>query len=219
MFTHYNGKFQKEVVIIHPGEFYATGEDKIISTVLGSCVAVAFHDRRLKLSGLNHFMLVANSRGAEKAAQSDAERRLFLSESGKYGMYAMELVINEMIKQGSRRRDLVAKVFGGGHVLRLGQNTGKAQMGGRAGNVQGLGSVSSNNVEFALSYLETEGIPIETADVGGTTARKILVFAPTFKVLLKRITGNLITEVKEEETEYLQRLERERAKRSEPTIF
>lgn len=209
MFTHFNGKFQKEVVIIHPGEYYATGEDKIISTVLGSCVGVAFHDRRLKRSGLNHFMLAQDSR--EQQAGD-----VLLTESGKYGMYAMELVINEMIKQGSRRGDLVAKVFGGGQVLR----------GARAKPIdcnqpgaQSFGNVSCKNIDFAMTYLETEGIPIETADVGGTAGRKILVFATTFKVLLKRITGTLITDVKAEENEYMQRLKKEQVEASEPTFF
>jgi chemotaxis protein CheD len=185
-----------EVAIIHPGEFFATQDDVIISTVLGSCISVAFFDRVRHFGGLNHFMLPGNA---------NAKEGFYLTESGKYGMFAMELLINELIKQGARKDALVAKVFGGGHVLK--NATGTA-----------VGSVPQGNIEFALKYLETEKIPIESSDIGGYEARKIFFFPRTNKILLKRITGKLITSVEAEEEEYLEKIRKEAEKKKKENI-
>jgi chemotaxis protein CheD len=196
MYRHYNSKFKRDVVIIHPGEFFASGDDMIISTVLGSCIAVAFYDAGRKIGGLNHFMLPA-------AIRSES---FLMTESGKYGMFAMELVINEMLKLGARREHIKAKVFGGGHVLRTSQNH--------------EATIPQSNINFAFNYLETEGISVESSDVGGTAARKIFLFPQNFRILLKRITGNLVTDVEKEEKEYLQTIRTKKtAKPSEPTLF
>lgn len=195
MNTHFSTRFQKDIVILHPGEFFATGEDVMISTVLGSCIAVAFFDARNRIGGLNHFMLPGNLRN----------ETFYLTESGKYGMFAMELVINEMLKLGTRRSDLTAKVFGGAHVLRT--------------SPDGSASVPRGNVEFAFQYLKTEKITIDASDVGGTAARKIFFDPRTSKVLVKRITGALITDVAQEERKYLEKIKKDKDKPSEPTLF
>jgi chemotaxis protein CheD len=195
MYRHFNSKFQKNVTILHPGEYYASSEDEIISTVLGSCIAVALYDPMKRVGGLNHFML--------PGALDDNGK--LMSETGKYGVFAMEFLINELMKLGSKRQDLVAKVFGGGHVLR--------------GSELHVSRVPEGNIEFAYTYLNTEKITVESADVGGTTARKIFFYPQTFKVLLKRITGTLITSVEHEEEEYLRKLREERAKKHSATFF
>ncbi|TVR87352.1 MAG: chemotaxis protein CheD [Spirochaetaceae bacterium] len=182
-------------MILHPGEFYASGEDLIISTVLGSCIAVVFYDPVRRIGAMNHFMLPGTQR----------DDGYFDTEGGKYGMYAMELAINEMLKLGARREQLRCKVFGGAHVLR--------------GGPSNEASVPQNNINFAFNYLETERINVESSDVGGTVARKVLLFPQTFKVLLKRITGTLITDVEKEEKDYLRRIKTESKKPSEPTLF
>jgi chemotaxis protein CheD len=196
VYQHYNGKFGKQVYIIHPGEYYASDEPILISTVLGSCVAVALYDAQRRLGGLNHFMLPG----------SLDKQSFMMSETGKYGMFAMELLINELIKHGARKERLRAKVFGGGHVL---QND--------AGD---NGGVPQSNIEFAFEYLKTENIPVETSDVGGTVGRKIFLDPQTFKVMLKRITGRLIVDVEKEEEEYLEQLRKRRQKRrGDVTLF
>ncbi len=197
MHTHYNSRLQKNVVIIHPGEYYATGEDMYISTVLGSCIAVAFHDAKKGLGGLNHFMLPGSL---------DKEDYI-LSESGKYGMYAMELVINDLLKLGASRQNLRAKVFGGGHVL-------SASIGDNDG-------VPKSNITFAFEYLRMEGFPVDSSDVGGTIARKIFFDPRTSRVLLKRITGKLVVDVEKEEEDYLEKIRKKEEKktRGEPTFF
>ena len=196
MYRHFNPKFQSDVVIIHPGEYYATDEETIISTILGSCVAVAFFDSQVKVGGLNHFMLPGSVEGS----------RGFNQESAKYGLYAMEILINELLKKGASKRNLIAKVFGGGHVL----------------HASTAGNVPRSNVEFALEFLKTEGIPVKASDVGGIQARKLFYYPVTSKVLLKRITSTtMVHEVEEEETEYLERIRKERnaKKKGEVTLF
>jgi len=196
MYRHFNNKLQSEVTIIHPGEYYATADDTIISTILGSCVAVALYDGSARVGGLNHFMLP----GAIEA------HRGFNQESAKYGLYAMEILINELFKLGANKRNLIAKVFGGGHVL----------------HASTAGNVPRSNVEFAMEFLQTEGIPIKASDVGGTQARKVFFYPASSKVLLKRITATtMVHEVEEEETEYLKKIreERNRKKKGEVTLF
>jgi chemotaxis protein CheD len=191
MYTHFNQRFQRDIVIIHPGEYYATTDDIIISTVLGSCIAVALHDATTGLSGLNHFMLPGELH----------TQQFFAEESGRYGMYAMELLINDMLKAGARKDRLVAKVFGGGHVLSTTQ-----------------GNIPDSNIAFAMSFLETERIPIASQDVGGTDARKIFFFVKTARVLLKRFGGQKTAPVEREEKEYLTRISRGQKKRETPDV-
>jgi chemotaxis protein CheD len=196
VYQHYNGKFGKQVYIIHPGEYFASADSILISTVLGSCVGVALYDPRAALGGLNHFMLPGSL---------DTQSFMF-SETGKYGMFAMELLINELIKMGARKDRLRAKVFGGGHVLR--------------NEVGRDGGVPQSNIRFAFEYLETERIPVETSDVGGTVGRKIFLDPQTFRVMLKRITGKLIVDVEKEEEEYLESLRSRPTKRKgDVTLF
>lgn len=181
MFRHRLSQFDKEVVTIHPGEYYLTAEDTIISTVLGSCVAVAIYDSEAGIGGLNHFMLPGEL----------VRDELIRSPNAKYGMYAMELLINDLMKQGVQRGKMRAKVFGGGAVLRI---------------KEGKTSIPRSNIDFAFEYLSKERIPVLASDVGGREPRKIFFFARTGKVLLKRIAGSLATLVEMEEENYLERI-------------
>jgi len=180
----YDVRLEEDVVNLLPGEFGATAEARIYSTVLGSCVAVALYDARARVGGMNHFMLPGVIE----------ERRFYLSESGRYGMYAMELLINEVIKCGGNRKALVAKVLGGGSVL---QSVGFASR------------IPENNVNFALDYLGAEKIPIASRHVGGNFGRKIYFFAVTGRVLLRRLGRESAAPVGKEESEYLIRARKE----------
>lgn len=172
--------FDREIVTIRPGDYYATLEDKIISTVLGSCVSVGLFDEDAKAGGLNHFMLPRSGGGA---AEPDA----------KFGLYAMDLLIKSLVRLGARKAALKAKVFGGGAVLRF------AGEGGR---------IPKGNIEFAYEYLCGEGIPIVASDVGGVEPRRILFFARTGKALLKRISDPLVALEEAEEERYLEGLKK-----------
>jgi len=184
VYTHRLSCFEQSIVTIHPGEYYTSREDIIIATVLGSCVSVSFWDQRLRQGGINHFMLPGNL----------DDEDMIKSRNAKYGMFAIELLYNELLKAGSRKTDISAKVFGGASVLRLGSGPTK---------------VPRDNVEFAVAFLRKENIPIVANDTGGILPRKIFFFAQTGKVLLKRICGTLSTAVEREEEAYLDKIQRE----------
>jgi chemotaxis protein CheD len=191
LFRHSVSSFEQELITIHPGEYFATKNDTIISTVLGSCIAVGIFDGGAGTGGLNHFMLPGES----------AKLDFIRSPDAKYGMYAMELLINDLMKLGARRGELKAKVFGGGTVLRL--------------SVGNASKIPGNNIEFAFEYLRKEGIPVLASDVGGQEPRKIFFFARTGKVLLKRIAGKVADLAEKDEERYLNGL---RTQKKEGTI-
>lgn len=174
--------FPVPVVTLHPGEYFSTREDLVLSTVLGSCVAVALFDPDSGIGGLNHFMLPGSV---------DMIRPL-LSDSARYGMYAMELLINDMLKKGARKQDLRAKVFGAASLLEF--------SGGSAGRI------SDSNIRFTFSYLKGEGIPVLSRDVGGDLPRKIFFYSRTGKVLLKRIPRTRLTAIRREESGFLEEI-------------
>jgi chemotaxis protein CheD len=99
-FFYYNAHFGSDAVKLLPGEYFVHHEDMLLLTTLGSCIAVCLWDRQARVGGMNHFMLPDNS-----------------AESGRYGPFAMEMLINALMKQGAQRMTLEAKVFGGAHVL------------------------------------------------------------------------------------------------------
>ncbi|MCD4748932.1 MAG: chemotaxis protein CheD [Thermoanaerobaculales bacterium] len=171
-----------ERVVIEPGEFHTASDDRVICTVLGSCVSVCLKDSTGPLAGMNHFML-------PDAVSKDA---LFSSESGRYGINAMELLITELQQRGARRQDLVAKVFGGGHML----------------DIDGSASrIPTSNLTFAISYLKEEGIPILSKDVGGRWARRIAFHTRTNEVAVSRFVRKAV-DVAHLENNYRRRIRR-----------
>ncbi|MCX7024423.1 MAG: hypothetical protein NT080_07375 [Spirochaetes bacterium] len=174
--------FDREVVMIHPGEWYASGDEIVIGTVLGSCVSVALYDRVRGVGGLNHFMLPGEER-----------HPIEKSDGARFGMFAMDLLINGLMKLGSSRAALQAKIFGGAAIL---------TMGGTA-----VGMIGDQNIRFAIEYLEGDGIPIVASDVGGLQARKLFLFPKTGKVLMKRFGKDTADLVAIEEKEYIAKVE------------
>ena len=104
-FFWYETNFSNEAVKVLPGEYFVFNEDILIMTTLGSCIAACLWDRQAKVGGMNHFML------PDGAGQDST------NSSGRYGSFAMELLINEMMKMGAQRSSMEAKVFGGGQVI------------------------------------------------------------------------------------------------------
>ena len=148
--------FQYDAVKVLPGEYFVSSEDLVIMTVLGSCIAACIWDGRARVGGINHFMLPDGDGG---------------EGSGRYGSFAMELLINEMLKLGARRETMQAKVFGGGQVM-----AGFTTM-----------NVGERNTKFVLDYLATERIPIVSQDVLDIHPRKVCFFPVTGKALVKRL--------------------------------
>ncbi|MDE1997756.1 MAG: chemoreceptor glutamine deamidase CheD [Burkholderiales bacterium] len=156
-FFFYDAHFQAEAVKVLPGEYFVFNEDVLIMTTLGSCIATCLWDRQAKIGGMNHFMLPDNGGGA--------------SDSGRYGSFAMELLINEMLKMGASRLTLEAKVFGGGAVI-SGMNTI---------------NVGERNTAFVMDYLKLERIPVVSKDVLEIYPRKVCFFPHSGKAMVKRL--------------------------------
>lgn len=154
-FFFHDQHFKYNAAKVLPGEYFVAQEDLVIQTVLGSCIAACIWDSRLRIGGMNHFMLPEG--GGDT--------------SGRYGSYAMELLINELVKMGSSRDYMQAKVFGGGAVI-----AGMTSM-----------NVGERNTKFVLDYLATERIPIVSKDVMDIYPRKVVFFPVTGKAMVKRL--------------------------------
>lgn len=155
--------------VVQPGEYVVSKGDIVISTLLGSCVAACLFDPVEQVIGMNHFLL-ANKRYARKKTP------VLESKPGRYGMHAMELLVNDMLKVGAKRRNIRAKVFGGSNVL-----PGVSD----DDNFYAVGSVNSR---FVLEYLKQEKIPVIAQDLNGEHGRVIYFQSSDYSVLVKRIS-------------------------------
>ncbi|GGY63116.1 putative chemoreceptor glutamine deamidase CheD 1 [Cellvibrio zantedeschiae] len=178
--TYYDRHFEKDAVKILPGEYYVTKSDKLIVTVLGSCVAVCLRDKINNCGGMNHFLL-PNDGSVETG---------LLTESARYGVYAMEILINHLLKLGAQRNRLEAKVFGGGNVL-----PGMT-----------INNVGQRNAEFVLDYLHNESIPVVAKDLLDQFPRKVYFFSHTGKVMVKKLKSVHNTTIMDRESEYRMRV-------------
>ncbi|ASU38260.1 chemotaxis protein CheD [Herbaspirillum sp. meg3] len=158
--VYYDRTFDCDAAKILPGEYYFTHKDMMIVTVLGSCVSACIRDRVTGIGGMNHFMLPDSGDGDSP-----------ISASMRYGTYAMEILINDVLKAGARRENLEAKVFGGGNVLR----------GFIAINV------GERNAQFVRDYLKAENIRVVAEDLNDIWPRKVYFFPRTGKVLVKKL--------------------------------
>lgn len=132
----------RRTITVVQGEFAVSSDaSSVMSTVLGSCISVCLCDPVTGIGGMNHFLLAM----ARDGGGGDL----------KYGVNAMELLINRMLRQGAVRDRMQAKVFGGARMTPHGQDIG------------------GSNAAFALDFLAQEGIPVSAKSVGGTAARRI----------------------------------------------
>ncbi|HXE50104.1 MAG TPA: chemoreceptor glutamine deamidase CheD [Ramlibacter sp.] len=177
---YFDRDFKLEAVKILPGQYHAASGPVGMSTVLGSCISTCLWDPALRIGGMNHFMLPGDNGTATSP----------VTKSARFGVYAMELVINDMLKLGAERRRLVAKVFGGGRLLR---GFGTLDVGGR-------------NCAFVLEFLKTEGIPVLAQDLLDNYPRKVHFSPESGKVLLKKLDRMRDHTVERQELEYLRSL-------------
>jgi chemotaxis protein CheD len=156
---YFDRQFQRDAVKLLPGEFFTTGEDVALVTVLGSCISACIHDPEAQIGGMNHFMLPASELDGIAGA------------SARYGSFAMELLVNDLLKLGARRQRLEAKIFGGGQVL------------------PGFSSnhVGARNVAFIRQYLSTERIFVAAEDLGDIYARKVCFLPHSGQAFMRRI--------------------------------
>ncbi|MHB9102233.1 MAG: chemoreceptor glutamine deamidase CheD [Sulfuricella sp.] len=178
---YYDRHFETEAAKIMPGEYYVTTRDMLVVTVLGSCVSACLRDKTDGIGGMNHFML----------PHRDNDPRNPVSTSARYGTYAMEMLINDLIKLGAKRSNFEAKVFGGGNVLR----------GFTVANV------GARNADFVLDFLHTEKIKIVAEDLLDIYPRKVYYFPKTGRALIKKLKGVHNNTIVEREKDYESRLD------------
>ena len=152
---------------LYPGDIFAKPSPHSITTVLGSCIAVCMYDYKLKIGGMNHYLLPFwNGEGLA---------------SPRYGNIAIPKLLEKLLSLGSERKNLRAKVFGGGMVLSL----------------KGISmDIGNRNTIYAMDYLKEMRIPIESHSVGGNQGRRIVFETHTAKVLMKRLAGNSVRTVR-----------------------
>ena len=176
---YFDREFRVEAVKILPGQYHAA-RDGAITTVLGSCVSTCLWDPVTRIGGMNHFMLPGDTANPNSP----------WAASARFGVYAMEVLINEMIRLGADRRRMVAKVFGGAQLL-----AGFDRL-----------DVGAKNSEFVLEFLRVEGIRVAAQDLLDVCPRKVHFFVDTGKVQVKRLSLTPSDPVQLREREYLRRL-------------
>ena len=177
---YFDKNFNSQAVKLLPGEYYVTDKDLLLVTVLGSCVAACIRDCYSGIGGMNHFMLPDG--GGDVGSP--------LNASARYGTYAMEILINQLLKLGARRCNLEAKVFRGGNVL-----DGLA-----------VANVGQRNADFVLKFLQTEKIRIVAQDLVDIFPRKVYFFPKSSKVKVKKLRNIHNTTISQREKDYRQRL-------------
>jgi chemotaxis protein CheD len=154
---------QRWTVKILPGEYYVTPHDEAITTVLGSCVTACIRDAQAQVGGMNHFMLPEDNSGRDMAVSAPVVL------STRYGSYAMESLINQLLKLGGLRERLEIKIFGGGRVLAH------------------MTDIGARNIEFVRNYLSTEGLRTNAQDVGGGEPRKVIYYPTEGRVRVRKL--------------------------------
>ncbi len=164
---------------ILPGEYYVTINDESIITVLGSCVSACIRDRVFGVGGMNHFMLPEDSSAGESQLSMGGK-------AARYGGFAMEQMINDILKNGGSRENLEVKIFGGGKVIK---------------NMSTM-DVGKRNIDFVNDYIKTEGLTLLSEDVGDIYPRKVIYFPATGKVKLKKLRNMHNNTIAEREMNY-----------------
>jgi chemotaxis protein CheD len=159
-FAHHDDPERAVKVHVTQGESHVSTDPQVVmTTVLGSCIAACIRDPQAGVGGMNHFLLP--DAGDGRGTGGDAVR---------YGAYAMELLINDLLKRGARRERLEAKIFGGAKLF------------------DGLSDVGASNAAFAERFLRDEGIPIVSSSTGGVSARRV-EFWPTSGRVRQRLVA------------------------------
>lgn len=177
---YFDRQHNSEAAKILPGEYYATSRDILLVTVLGSCVCACIRDKVSGIGGMNHFMLPDGGQDQNNP----------LGKPARYGTYAMEILINQLLKMGAKRSNFEVKVFGGGAVLR----------GFTVANV------GERNAEFVLKFLRTEKIPVVAQDLLDIYPRKVYYFPHTGLVRVKKLKQVRNDTIISRESEYMTRL-------------
>jgi chemotaxis protein CheD len=165
-----------------PGDYYVTCEEEVLDTVLGSCVSACIRSPRLRIGGMNHFMLPRPSGRAGDTWDSLAGR------ATRYGSASMEQLINRILSAGAVRGELEVKIFGGGRVL------------------SSLSDIGNHNVIFVRDFLKQEGLRVTSEDLGCDYARHVRYFPMTGRVRVRNLTAR--ADIVTQEQQFLKRIEK-----------
>jgi chemotaxis protein CheD len=180
---HWDPRVQRWSAKILPGEYYVTRGSEAVSTVLGSCVSACIRDTELGAGGMNHFMLPEDtSSGMDAWDPADG------SLSTRYGAYAMESLINEILKLGAKRERLEVKLFGGGRILPT------------------MTDIGARNIAFVRAFVALEKLRVAAEDLGGTAPRHLIYVPTTGRVLVKRLKPIETRHVADDDVQYRAKL-------------
>lgn len=172
---YYDQMSEVTVVKIFSGDCYATSTPgEVCMTILGSCISACIRDPMVKVGGMNHFLLPEAGSSSEDGA--------------RYGAFAMEKLINEIIKLGGIKSRLEVKLFGGGNVI------------------ESSAMIGSKNVKFAKEYVRREGLKIVSEDLGGDYPRRIHYYPDTGKVMMRKLHRKEDLRIVEEERKFAKQI-------------
>ncbi|MDX8396013.1 MAG: chemoreceptor glutamine deamidase CheD [Mariprofundaceae bacterium] len=186
-FEHINSYFDKTQNIhaakLLPGDYYVTTGSEVIVTVLGSCISACIRDKVFGIGGMNHFMLPLTHEEKPQWGGSD------VAAVTRYGNFAMEHLIADIISQGGMKKNLEIKIFGGGRIMKKMNDVGK------------------RNIDFIREYLRGEALSVAAHDVGGDTPRKVYYYPSTGRVRMKRLQPLANDTIARREENYLHDIE------------
>ena len=181
---YWDNKHNKYVAKILPGQYYVSRNDELIATVLGSCISVCITDPILKIGGMNHFMLPAYN-----SANDDAWGSTVINAQTRYGNFAMEHLINDIIKHGGQKSRLELKVIGGGRVMKE------------------MTDVGLRNISFIYDYIADERLKLVKEDVGDRFPRKVLFHPMNGRVWVRKLRKLANDTIIERDIDYMHQLD------------
>ncbi len=191
---YYDRTNMKFAAKIKPGEFYVTKDEELIVTVLGSCVAACIRDRKNNIGGMNHFMLPITPGGSYDPVN-------VTSASARYGNFAMEFLINNIIRNGGERRYLEVKIFGGAKVVKK------------------MSDVGEKNIAFIQQYVKSEALTVVSSDLGGLHPRKVMYDPMSGVVRIKKLKSLHNDTIIRREDNYMHEIEKDKQATGDIELF
>ncbi|WP_199610639.1 chemoreceptor glutamine deamidase CheD [Flocculibacter collagenilyticus] len=178
-----------------PGEIYVTKHAEVLTTVLGSCISACIWDSVMGVGGMNHFMLPLKEMVSDHDTWQDAD---YLH---RYGNWAMEFLINEVLKNGGSKKNLKVKIFGGGKIM------------------SSLTDVGEGNIQFAMEYLQNENLPLIAHDVGGPWPRKVMFFPDSGRAKIRKLQELNNDTIQRRESQYLNNITVQQTQTADIELF
>jgi len=186
------GASRDNIVRISAGDCHVATDGEAIATTLGSCISACVRDRETGFGGMNHFML-------PKVAVASHEQDF---GELRYGVHAMEFLINEVLRLCNERRDrLEVKLVGGGELL------------------GGASSVGNRNADFARCVVRDAGLPVVAEDLGGAHGRRVVFLPETGQLFVKHLSSAVLLDVSASEERYQQRIDSDSSSCGDVELF